>query len=110
VLPDLSNATAHQIAEARQLHTDNMETFKACNLIEGTIIQQINTVIDEDCLAKNLINNETGLLEGMAPQIMKELFKTYGAITPQSLTAAKAKLKTTTYNHSKPIVYIHSHK
>ena len=105
VLPDLTQATAHQIAEARQVHTDNMEIFKACNLIERTIIQQINTAIDEACLA-DLIDDETGLLEGTVPQIMHELFDTYGAITPQSLTAAKAKLETTSYNHSKPIVNI----
>jgi hypothetical protein len=82
-----------------------METFKVCNLIERTIIQQINTAIDESCLA-DLIDDETGLLEGTVPEIMKELFDTYGAITPQSLTTAKAKLESTTYNHSRPIVNI----
>ena len=105
ILPDLTNATAAQIADARQLHHDDMETFKACNLIERTIIQQINTAIDEACLA-DLIDDETGLLEGTIPEIMKELFDTYGAITPQSLTAAKAKLEATSYIHSKPIVNI----
>jgi hypothetical protein len=105
VLPDLSTATAHQIAIAKQLHDDNLESFKACNLIERTIIQQINTAIDEDCLA-DLIDDETGLLEGTVPDIMKELFDTYGAITPQTLTAAKTKLEATTYNHAKPIVNI----
>jgi hypothetical protein len=82
VLPNLTNSTAAQITEARQQHTGGMETFKACNLIQRTIIQQINTAIYEDCLA-NLIDYETGLREGMVPQIMKELFDTYGAITPQ---------------------------
>jgi hypothetical protein len=105
VLPDLTNGTTAQIAEARQPHTDNMDTFKACNIIERTISQQINTAIDEDCLA-DLIDDETGLLEGTVPQILSELFDTYGAITPQSLTATKAKLETTTYNHPKPIVTI----
>jgi hypothetical protein len=94
-----------QIAEARQLYADNMEAFKACNLIEHTIIQQINTAIEEDCLA-SLIDDNTGFLKGMVPQILKELFDTYEAITPQSLTATKAKLENTTYNHSKPIVNI----
>ncbi len=58
-----------------------MVTFKACNLIKGIIIQQINTAIDEDYLA-NLIDNETGLLEGTVPQIMRKLFDTYRAIIP----------------------------
>jgi hypothetical protein len=76
-----------------------------CNLIERTIIQQINTAVDPDCLA-DLIDEDTGLLEGPVPNIMKQLFETYGAITPQTLTAAKATLETTTYNHTKPIVNI----
>jgi hypothetical protein len=37
---------------------------------------------------------------------MKQLFETYGAITSQTLTAAKATLEATTYNHPKPIVNI----
>jgi hypothetical protein len=105
VLPDLTNATGNQIAEAQQLHSDNMNTFKACNLIERTIIQQINTAIDEDCLT-DLIDDDTGLLEGTVSYIMKELFETYGAITPQSLTSAKDKLEATIYNHTKPIVNV----
>jgi hypothetical protein len=99
------HSTAHQIAEARQLHMDNMAIFKECNLIKHTIIQQINTAIDEDCLA-DLIDDETGLLEGTVAHIIQELYDTYGSITPQSLTSAKAKLEATTYNHSRPIVNI----
>ena len=34
---------------------------------------------------------------------MAELYDTYGTVTPQSLTAAKSKLETTTYDHSCPI-------
>jgi hypothetical protein len=76
-----------------------------CNLIEHTIIQQINTAVDSDCLA-DLIDDDTGLLKGPVPHIMKKLFKTYGAITPQTLTAVKATLEATTYNHTKPIMNI----
>jgi hypothetical protein len=76
--------------------------FQACNLIERTIIQQLNTAINKDCLADKLIDDETGLLEGTVPQILQNLFDTYRAITPQTLAAAKA----TTYNHSRPILTI----
>jgi hypothetical protein len=79
-----------------------MEIFKTCNILERTVIQQINTAVDPDCLA-DLIDDETGLLEGPVHDIMKHLFDTYGAITPQTLTSAKATLETTVYNHSKPI-------
>jgi hypothetical protein len=105
VLPDLTQATAPQIAAARQLHTDDIATFQACNLIERTIIQQINTALDEDCLA-DLIDDDTGLLQGTIPQILQSLFDTYGAITPQSLATAKAAVEAIAYNHARPIVNI----
>jgi hypothetical protein len=105
VLADLAESTAAQIATARQKYVDDIVIFQACNLIERTIIQQINTAIDEDCLA-NLINGKTGLLEGTVPEILQNLFDTYGAITHQSLAAAKAKVEATTYNHDRPIVTI----
>jgi len=101
----LSSSTAQQIAVAQQIYTKTMEAFKMCNLIECTIIQQIKTAVDPDCLA-DLIDDDTGLLEGPVATIMKQLFETYGAITPQTLTAAKATLETNTYNHTKPIVNI----
>jgi hypothetical protein len=103
VIPDLSNSTAAQIDEARQLFQDNLAAFNICNLIERTIVQQINTALDDNCLA-NLFDNHTGLLEGTIPHIIQRLFDTYGAITPQSLAAKKAKIKALSYNHSRPIV------
>ena len=106
ILPDLTGATGAQIATTRELHANNSEAFKMCNQIERTIIQQINTAVNPECLA-DLIDDDTGLLVGPAvPNIMKQLFETYGAITPQTLTATKATLEATTYNHSKPIMNI----
>jgi hypothetical protein len=105
VLPNVTNRATTQIAEARQQYTSNMETFKACNLIKGTIIQQINTAIDKDCLA-NLIDKETRLLEGRVPQIMQELFNTNGAITPQTLVAAKTEVEAKTYKKARLILNI----
>ena len=90
ILPDLTGHTAAQIATARELHADNSEAFKMCNQIERTIIQQINTAIDPDASSTS----------------STMIFETYGAITPRTLTAAKAALKATTYNHFKPIVNI----
>jgi hypothetical protein len=105
VLPPLDGATAAQIAVAQEQYDNTMTNFKACNLIERTIMQQINTAIDDDCLA-DLIDDDTGLLEGTVPTIFQELYSTYGAITPQSLAAAKTEVEATTYNHSRPITNI----
>jgi hypothetical protein len=105
VIPNLSNSTVAQIHEARQLFKDNLAAFNACNLIERTIVQQINTALNADCLA-NLIDDDTGLLEGTIPHIIQTLFDTYGAITPHYLAAEKAKVEALSYNHSRPIVMI----
>ena len=104
-LPNLSTSTANQIAVAEEIYAKTLEEFKTCNLLERTIIQQINTAVDADCLA-DLIDDETGLLEGPVHTIMAQLFETYGAITPQTLTSAKAALEMTMYNHAKPITTI----
>jgi hypothetical protein len=108
VLPvsqDLGNSTGEQIRVARENAAATLESFKTCNLIERTIIQQRNTAVDSDCLT-DLIDDETGFLEGPVHHIMQHLFETYGAITPQTLTSAKAALEVTTYNHAKPITNV----
>jgi hypothetical protein len=106
VTQDLGNSTGEQIRVAQENAAATLESFKTCNLLERTIIQQINTAVDADCLA-DLIDDETGLLEGPVHRIMKQhLFETYGAITSQTLTSAKAALEVTTYNHTKPITNI----
>ena len=55
---------------------------------------------------RDLIDDNTWLLKGPVQHIPKQLFETCGAITPRTLTAAKATLESTTYNHSKPIMNI----
>ena len=82
-----------------QAYDDKMIAFNNCNIIKRTIVQKINTTLDKNFLS-NLIDNSTGLLVGEIPDIMARLYDTYGTVMPQSLTAAKSKIETTTYNHS----------
>ena len=79
-----------------------MIAFNNCNIIEHTIVQQINTALENDVLA-DLIDESTSILVGTIPDIMAELYDTYRTIAPQSLTAFKAKLEMTTYDHSRQI-------
>jgi hypothetical protein len=104
-MPDLTNANGPQIAAEHIQYNDKLKMFQQCNLIERTIIQQINTAIDDDCLA-DMIDDETGLLTGTIPEIFEELYTSFGSITPQSLAVAKTKLETTNYDHSRPIVNV----
>ena len=106
VLPaNMSDSTQFQIAEVHRIFDSALAAFNACNLIERTILQHISTAIDNDCLA-NLIREDKGLLEGTVPEIFREPFNTYSAITPQSFTAAKAELEATVYNHAKPVATV----
>jgi hypothetical protein len=101
VLPDLVGATGPQIRDARLLFDDNTKLFTACQLIERTIVQQISTAINSECLTD--VTDSIGSLQGTVPEILQSLFDTYGAITPQSLTATKTQVESTTYDHTKPI-------
>ena len=65
-----------------------MITFNDYNAIERTIVQQINTALENNFLA-DLIDNFTGLLVRTIPEITVELYDTYDTVTPQLLTAAK---------------------
>ena len=104
-LVQVPNATQYIIAEAVRQHDADLREFNLCNLVERTIIQQINKAVDDECLA-DLIDEETGLLTGTVPEILKNLFDTYGDITAQSLAAKKSKVEAMTYSHDKPLATI----
>jgi hypothetical protein len=111
--PATTADTAVVIAASRQVYDEQMSAFNKCTLINRTILQHINTALDDDFLA-NLINNATGLFIGTIPDIMLELYDTYGTVTPQGLTTAKAKLEITAYNRSEshqrqPAAHYHRH-
>jgi hypothetical protein len=103
VLANLAEATQFQIGEGRHTFSEETKTYNLCNQVERSIIQLINSSIDTDCLA-DLYDEETGLLTGTIPEILQNLFNTYGNITPQALAAAKMKVEATVYDHSKPIL------
>jgi hypothetical protein len=92
--PPVTDRTAAVIAASHQHYDKQMSAFNKCTLIERAIVQKINTALDNDVLAD---------LIGTVPYIMQELYDTYGTVTAQALTTAKAKLEITAYDHSCPI-------
>jgi hypothetical protein len=80
--PPVTNGTAAVIAASRQHYDEQMSAFNKCTLIKRTIIQQINTALDDGVVA-DLIDDATGLLIGTIPYRMQELYDTYGTVTPQ---------------------------
>ena len=91
-LPTLSTTKemAAVINAAHQAYNDHMIDFNDCNIIKQTIVQKINTALDNDVLS-DLIDDSTGLLVGTISDIMAKIYDTYGTVTPQSLTASKSK-------------------
>jgi hypothetical protein len=104
VLPDLTGLTGAVIAALRHTFTEDSKRFQTCVQIERSILQQITNAIDDSCLAHLL--DENGSLDGRIPDILRDLFDTYGSITPQSLTVAKTKVERTVYDHARPIATI----
>ena len=76
-LPTLptTEGTAAVINSAHQAYNGQMVAFNDCTIIKHTIVQQINTALDNDVLA-DLIDDSTGLLIGAIPEIVGELYDT----------------------------------
>ena len=70
-----TEGTAAVIAANHLAYNEKLTIFNDCNLIEQTIVQQINTALDTNVLA-DLIDDATGLLLGTIPEIMSELYDT----------------------------------
>ena len=88
-----------------RLYKETIGTFNLYNLVELTIIQQINASAYPKCLA-DLINDKTGLLICTIPDILTSLFKTYGKIMEQAISAKKSKFESIPYNHNKQLASI----
>ena len=97
-----TEGTAAVIAANRLAYNEKLTIFNDCNLIERTIVQQINTALDTNVLAA-LIDDATGLLVVTIPEIMSEIYDTYSTVTPQPLTATKTRLESTAYDHARPV-------
>ena len=89
-LPTLptTEGTATVINTTCKAYNDEMIAFNDYSIIERTIVQQINTILDRNVLS-DLIKESTGLLVDTILEIMAKLYHTYDTVTPQLLTAAK---------------------
>ena len=103
--PNVNGATQYQIQNAIRQYDEDVREFNLCNLVERTVIQQINAAVNDEYLA-DLIDPDTGILTGTVPTILHTLFASYGDITAQSLAQKKANVEQITYAHQKPIAII----
>ena len=96
------NATQYQIAQQKDEHNKALKAFNECNLLERTLIQQIKEAIENDYM-EGYVDEDTGLVRGTVPEIMKYLFETYGHISPTTLNEKREEILNMTYDPNKPI-------
>ena len=101
-LAQIQNLTQYQIAETFHLHTESLRIINLFNIVECTIIHNINGEVYNECLVYQ-IYKETGALEVTDPEIVKNLFETYSDIISQTLSNRKSKFKGTPYDHKKSL-------
>ena len=93
-------------------YNEKLLNFNICTNIKRTIFQQINTALEIDALA-NLIENQTGFLNGTVPKIIQNFYDTYGMITLQYLAKEQSNIEALTYDQScltaKLFVYINEY-
>jgi hypothetical protein len=96
------NATQYQIALAKDTNDRATKTFKECNLLERTIIQQIKDAVQPDFL-EAITDDDTGLIIGTIVTIMTYLFENFGYVNPTALNDKRDEILTLTIDNDKPI-------
>jgi len=103
--PNNSGTTA-QIAENRRTYNLAVASYHQANLIEKTILNQIQEALDEPVLMP-LLHDDTGTIKSSIPEVFKYLFDTYGNID-QMIHEERATLLQHQYIHDEPVTNIFS--
>jgi len=98
-------ATGFQITEARRQHENAVSLFLETNMVQQTIVQQINEAVD-DSVMMPLIDKETGIVNATVQVVMEYLFKIYGNISDQKLNEARQATVQHTYVHADPLANV----
>ena len=96
------DATQYQTAQQKDAYHSALKAFNECNLLERTLVQQIKEAI-ENYFMEGFIDEDTGLVRGTIPEIMKHLFDTYGHISATTLNEKRQEISNQSYDPGKPI-------
>jgi len=99
--------TAAQINENRRTYNLAVASYHQANLIEKTILNQIQEALDESVLMP-LLHDDTGIIKSTIPDVFQYLFDTYGNITDQMIHDERATLLQHQYVHDEPVANIFS--
>ena len=90
------------LVHARQDHEDLVSDFLEVNVLERTVINQLQSAFDRSILLPKT-NKISGLITCSIPEFFKYLFRAYGNITAISLADAHYNVTKHQYVHANPI-------
>ena len=94
--------TGTDLVNAKQDHEDMVSDFLEVNVLERTVINQLQSALDRNILLPKT-NKISGLITCSIPDIFKYLFRAYGNITAISLADARYNVTKHQYVHADPI-------
>ena len=100
--PQMQNYAVDQIEFLRQQHNERLALYNQVEQVESALKQFITDSIPQEYLLA-LRHTVTKKLTGTIPNIMRQLFNTYGNITAQSFMEKQNILNNHVYDTSKPI-------
>ena len=95
-------ATGEALANAKQTHADAAADFLEVNVLERTIINQLQAALDRFVLLPKT-NKISGLIDCSIPDIFEYLFRAYGNITAISLAEERYNVIKLQYLHAEPM-------
>ena len=102
VAPTSDNATALDHQLARESHSKAMSDFLEANLLERTILNQLQAALLPSILLPKT-NRITGVITASIPDVFQFLFQAYGNITVFTLAEARQATIKHQYVHADPI-------
>ena len=100
--PQMQNMPVDQIELLRQQHNTRLALYNQVEQVESALKQFITDSIPQEYLLA-LRHTVTKKLTGSIPNIMRQLFNTYGNITAQSFMEKQNVLNNHVYDTSKPV-------
>ena len=102
-----TTATPTEALNLRENHREDKAKYRECANVERTLLRFLQKAVDKKYV-QHFINDDTALLDTPIADIMDHLFKHYGQIRGEEVTAREAEVLRTSFTPSDPLVTIWS--
>ena len=100
-----ATATAVQAVQAREVHNEQIRTYRECKNVEKALLRHLQTAIEAKYV-EHLINEDTGLIEDDIPTVLEFLFSNYGKVASEEVKEKEAEVLSITFNPADPMIAI----